>query len=53
MTRELLEGLFPVLLLQFHFHEFVLLLVSIMSPDYVRLLLNIENMAGPEFEGVA
>lgn len=53
MTRELLEGLFPVLLLQFHFHEFVLLLVSVMSPEYVRLLLNIENMAGPEFEGVA
>jgi len=44
MTRELLDVLFPSLLLSFYMHELALILVILLSPEYVELLLCIDNM---------
>lgn len=44
MTRELLDVLFPSLLFSFYMHELALILVILFSPEYIELLLCIDNM---------
>lgn len=52
MTRELQDALFPALLMAFYMHELVCILVILMSREYVELLLNIDNLAGADFNGM-
>lgn len=52
MTRELQDGLFPALLMGFYMHELVYILVIVVSREYVELLLNIDNVAGADFNGM-
>lgn len=44
MTRELVDVLFPSLLFSFCLHELALILVILFSPEYIELLLCIDNM---------
>jgi hypothetical protein len=44
MTKDILNGLFPSLILTFSMHEFALLIVILLSTEYVDLLLCVDNM---------
>lgn len=44
MTRELLDVLFPSLLTSLYMHELALILVILFSPEYIELLLCIDNL---------